>query len=813
MAEAERYYDGIPAVQRNAYGGGEGGFVYGVANITLNNGYIGYTYNTETGGYDEKLDDETAADGIGYHYLVESGNLFGGGYVDNSNVDNSVVTMYGGVIRNGLYGGGEIGTVGRGDKDGNVFLAGESKVYMYRGYVYGDVFGGGRGFDNLNRIGSYGTSGYVFGKTDVNIRGGVVGTTEGVAEGYGNVFGGGNIGYVYSGHGKKSTADGDNGYYYEIDGDGNFVTTGGEKILTEDCRVVVEPWTQVLTGTVTADGTTYNQYDYVPTSALNTFKNKNSDARWDNLSMDGITIHNAVFAGGNVSTGSDRVYANAITVFGNATATLNDVYHLDLITIGTEHVGGLYGDGNLTFVDGYRELNISNYGTDYYGQSDKISIEEYYKLTDREKAYFKLEYICQQRCTAKNGKEFNNGDHRTIDELKELFDADSEIFNEDGTLNPAYWTEGGVCSIYAGRLLNTIQRADFVGVFGSRMVMQGAQDRVPEIVDYTNYTINRVGEVSLNQVASKAGDTGDAASHGNYFGIYNVVNFMGALTSDVDFSDERKSDNENTETYGPDYDGQTYYQWKLENATKRKRNNGSCPNKVALASGVYLELTTEKGTKQNPDWGYITGVVELDLISVNTGLGGGYVYAKNEHGVRSETGLTQTILSDYNYGAVTNKKYKYTTDDGSKLVIETSGNFIHGEKQIIDDCYPVAGSYKGTDAAKAHYWYIKGSIYVYDQYISAYTGSANPYAEMVNIPLTITAASHGKITLVDVQPNLYAYYSDGTSKTKLGNDESMLIGTNTYHLNDTISYWDWSLLSDADRAKFVKDTPPWLNVQ
>ena len=802
--EAERYYNGIPAVQRNAYGGGEGGFVYGTANLTLNNGYIGYIYNTETGEYEEKLDDETAADGIGYRYLAEAGNLFGGGYIDNSDVDNAVVTMYGGYVRNGLYGGGEIGAVGRGDKNGNVFKAGETHIYIYRGHVYRDVFGGGRGFDNRNNVGSYGIDGYVFGKTDVNIRGGVIGTVAGVAEGYGNVFGGGNIGYVYSGNGKKSDAEGDNGYYYEIDGDGNFITVGSEKKLTEDCRVIVEPWTQVKTGTVTVGSTTYNQYDYVPTSALNTFKNKNSDTRWNNLSMDGITIHNAVFAGGNVSTGSDRVYANATTVFGNATATLNDVYHLDLITIGTEHVGGLYGDGNLTFVDGYRELNISNYGTDYYGQSDKITIDEYYQLTDREKAYFKLEYICQQTCYGKDNTQYIAGEHKTIDELKELFD--SSYFYEDGTPDSTYWKEGGVCSIYAGRLLNTIQRADFVGVFGSRMVMQGAQDRVPEIVDYTNYTINRVGEVSLNKVDSRAGDTGASASHGNYFGIYNVVNFMGALTSDVDFTDERTTDNTNTELYGAD--GRSYYQWKLDNYNLRKRNNGSSHNKVALASGVYLELTTEKGTKENPDWGYITGVVELDLISVNKGLGGGYVYAKNEHGVRSSSGKTQTILSAYNANAVTNKKYQYTTDDASKQVIETSGNFIHGEKQIIDDCYPVAGSYKGTDAAKAHYWYIKGSIYVYDQYISAYTGSANAYAESVNIPLTITAASHGKITLLDVQPNLYAYYSsgDGATKTKLGADESMIIGTNTYHLNDTISYWDWSLLSAADQAKFVKDT-------
>lgn len=86
----------------------------------------------------------------------------------------------------------------------------------------------------------------------------------------------------------------------------------------------------------------------------------------------GVIIHNAVFAGGNVSSNSDQTYANATTVFGNTTATLNDVYHRDFITIGTEHTGGLYGGGNLSMVDGYRELNITNYGTDFYRLQTRI---------------------------------------------------------------------------------------------------------------------------------------------------------------------------------------------------------------------------------------------------------------------------------------------------------------------------------------------------------------------------------------------------------------------------------------------------------
>ena len=355
--------------------------------------------------------------------------------------------------------------------------------------------------------------------------------------------------------------------------------------------------------------------------------------------------------------------------------------------------------------------------------------------------------------------------------------------------------------------------------------MQGAKDRVPSVADKTDYTVNRVGEVSLNQVKSISGerdDEGNILTHGNYFGIYSIVNYMGALTSDVDFYEtERITDNTST-SYNPDFSGQTYYQWKNAHPKERKRNNGKVANSVALASGVYLELTTEKGTQENKDWGYITGVAQLELINVKTGLGGGYVYAKNEHGERKPSGNDHTILSSYNLAtppahakAVTNKLYTY---DASKLKeIQTSGNFVHNVKQIIDECYPTINAYQGEDAAPAHYWFIRGTSYVYDQYITAYTGVANAYSKTQKIPLNITAASHGKMKLEDVKENLYAYYysteANEKDRTPLQNTDknaetySVLVNNDvTYHLNDSISYWDWLQLTEVEQRHFVTDT-------
>ena len=852
--DGDSFVNGIPAVERNAYGGGEGGAVYGTTHLILNKGYVGYRYfaqepedetlvcHHEGGGYyQEKIPDETSQTYPQKQDQLEmSGNLFGGGYIDNSSVDFTDVVMYGGIVRGSVFGGGEIAAVGRGKVkmtgEANsvrtlegIYKPGRTHVEIYGGQVLRHVFGGGRGYDNLNRIGTLYSDGFVFGSTDVHIRGGEIGTVEGLSRGFGNVFGGGDIGYVYSGTGKKvGERESDDqltngmptngGGYYYIDGDKT-------KGMTTDCNVDVAAYCRVTAAEgVTIDGKTFAQGEYVPVEYLNklqryTSDNSNGKPIWDKLNADGIKIHNAIFAGGNVSSGSDQVYANAVTVYGNVTAALRDVYNRDLIEVGTEHTGGLYGDGNLTFVDGFRDLHIDNYGTDYYGLDKEITKAEYDGLSDRERAYFVLKYKCKTTCIDRQGKEYTStSDPLTADEIRELFAVISGVDTnptwttgawdaENHKPSADYWDESGFCSLYAGRLLNTIQRADMVAIFGSRMVLQGARDRVPEKADYTNYTINRVDEVSLNKRESQANDT-DAKDqvHGNYFGIYNIVNYLGNLTSDVFFTEAadhpsaiRTTD---TDKESNKADGTTtYYQWKFANRQKSNRNNATSHNKVALASGVYLEIIREETEKTGETkWGLITGVVELDLIDVRQGFGGGYVYAKNEHRPKVwHPDYGKVTISPYNTAARTYRRFVYT---GTEVEIETSGNFVHNTKQIIDDCYPNANSYKGADAAPAHYWYIKGSIYVYDQYISAYTGSANAYSEVVNMPFTISASSHGKLTLRDVQPNLYAYYGENGP---LGAEGKVVVGNVTYRAGDPIDYWTWNTLSAADQSRFVPE--------
>ena len=873
--------NGIPSITRNVYGGGEGGAIFGDAYVTVNNGYIGYRYNSALSNdastelddrYVPELDDAAVGDNL----LEMGGNVFGGGYVANSYVDRSHVTMYDGIVRGGLYGGGEIGPIGRGtvhadsiakysssvmhdyDFDGcqraAIYKGGQTNVYLYGGHVMRDVFGGGRGYDNWGGEGymtdaervtmDRSSKGYVFGQTNVHIYGGEIGTEANVLQGHGNVFGGGNEGFVYSATGKKVGSDRSDEHLTEgvpTDGGGFYYESGDKtKELTRDCYVEIAPKCKVIdAGGVTIGSNTYSKGKYVPLEDLNKLGNWNGDGRWAKLDTRGVIIHNALFAGGNITEGSDKLFANTITVYGNAGASLRDVFNIDLVTLGTEELGGIYGDGNLTLVDGFREVHIDNYGTDYYSLNETMELQDYYRLTERQKAYYKLKYVSGSdhvyeyyECkmlhtyeangeTYKKGKKVTAATYATFSDTekaywvqgKKTYQKDDQIEEGEYVLmdetEQAIWTLFGVTSIYAGRPLNTIQRADMCGVFGSRMVLKGAQDRVPEAVDYTNYTINRVDEVSLNK------STQSDEVHGNYFGIYNVVNYLGNLTSDVFFDDVRKTD---SKIEANKENGQTYYQWKFERPQAKNRNNGISHNKVALASGVYLEIKREEGELTGTDdWGFITGIIELDLINVMQGMGGGYVYARNEHGVKTWHGegtsdpYGKVTMLEENNSARTYRRFTYA--EGSKQVIETSGNFVHNTKQIVDDCYPNSGMYNPDKAAyedsPAHYWFIRGSIYVYDQYISAYTGSANAYAEKVEMPLTIAAASNGRMTLREVQPNYYAYYDKNGNKlgdTSVNADERLIINNKTYYLNDPVSYWDYRLMSDADRSRFEKET-------
>jgi hypothetical protein len=201
------YFNGVPAIRRNAYAGGEGGVVRGTANLDIFNGVVGYQNKhkdeitaSENNYYRLAVEDghvkyiplkrgddlssedyyfveEIDQDAVGDNIMFEAGNAFGGGYAANSDVDIANITLWNGIIRNSMYGGGEIATIGRGTQAKNasdqfevsIYKPGETHVTMMGGHVLRDVFGGGRGFNNWKTEdkSAGNTNGFIFGKSDV----------------------------------------------------------------------------------------------------------------------------------------------------------------------------------------------------------------------------------------------------------------------------------------------------------------------------------------------------------------------------------------------------------------------------------------------------------------------------------------------------------------------------------------------------------------------------------------------------------------------------------------------------------------------
>ncbi|MBQ7526684.1 MAG: hypothetical protein IJT11_03025 [Bacteroidaceae bacterium] len=200
-----------------------------------------------------------------------------------------------------------------------IYKPGETHVTMWGGHVIRDVFGGGRGFNNWKTEDKTegNTNGYVFGKTDVNIHLGIIGTPDGLEKGYGNVFGGGNAAPVPA---TNVTVNGS----YEIEyvfGGGN----GADRIYKNDT------WQENPGADVglKADGTSYGTGDLIGTAVTNIL---------------GGVVH-LVFGGSNTK---GDITKSASVVLGDQ--------DLDVCQF---TIGEVYGAGNEAYMSGNASITLN----------------------------------------------------------------------------------------------------------------------------------------------------------------------------------------------------------------------------------------------------------------------------------------------------------------------------------------------------------------------------------------------------------------------------------------------------------------------
>ena len=636
----------------------------------------------------------------------------------------------------------------------NIYGAGygmESYVYGNTNIIMGDSVNcsepktdGGKFLPcgvSANFIYGGGQQGNVIGLTDVDILNGHV---------FRSVTGGSYSGYVY---GSTQVKVG-HPTYYKVNKNGKYILNRTDK---KNIGLIKTPTIKqeiyLLAGELVSKGV----YDDIV--AINNHEEIKIDDKTkyfeevtpENVSWDGVNINidEAIYGGGYSLAQGTSVLANNTTVlkltkdFNVDKAFTSSVDHLEELKSlpggTTAGFGGntliLVGDSKTSehITVSHQDMKVVELpdGTDLYGY--------YYKCWDGDKYTYR--FIFEQKKYFKQGQ---NPDYVGLVGIKEnvFYEYDSEggIFG-DGHLSYAQGFRSADITGYGfadhtidnPKIINTIQRMDLLRLEDNCFSLLGARDYTVNEINKTPYSIARVGEIkmvatdeNIKLIDNKlqAETTVENFKYDkktrNFMGLVNNIHYVGAVNSNVQFSDNQFSDkwhNENGEESSDTY--QTKKQKYIDNykSDKQKyetefkeRNNGTAKNMIGIASGYALKIqnvqeiidpVTNK-MKEKIYYGPIYGVIEMNLMNAREGEGGGYVYADNIH--------------------------------ENKDFLETTGNFVFplskrnkdNNRYIVDDCSPIGFNdmEEGKDpdtTAEIHYWYVTGLNYYYNAHITGYT--------------------------------------------------------------------------------------------
>ena len=217
----------------------------------------------------------------------------------------------------------------------------------------------------------------------------------------------------------------------------------------------------------------------------------------------------------------------------------------------------------------------------------------------------------------------------------------------------------------------------------------------------------------------------------NYLGLSNNIRYVGAIKTNDDFATAKWHGKDGLlgqdEYAGLSYqdvkiDYLKYHQYKAgivdksgaeKNEIKyQKRNEGTARNLIGIASGYALRIRNvqekynSKGKlTESPFYGPIVGVAEIRLVNVDPDEAGGYVYADDRHDVQ------ENLLS---------KDYR-------RSLLRT-GNFVfpyveNPDMFVVDDCFPNGWEQNKIDGKQnsSHYWYLTGYHFYLNANISAFT--------------------------------------------------------------------------------------------
>jgi len=168
--------DAVPDIKGSVYGGGENGHTMEDAYVTIHGGLIGHSVfgsGKGTDKYPKTLKRwDTDAEYDGESYDVTAGKVYGNAYVE----------IKGGLVKDNVYGGGKLASIGKGNYSGGT----DDYFPMGYGETINENLWDGSNQNSIDFLSS--------GKATVKVTGGTIGTANGVDETglmpTGNVFGG-----------------------------------------------------------------------------------------------------------------------------------------------------------------------------------------------------------------------------------------------------------------------------------------------------------------------------------------------------------------------------------------------------------------------------------------------------------------------------------------------------------------------------------------------------------------------------------------------------------------------------------------------
>ncbi len=640
----------------SVYGAGYGtdSYVYGDINVTLGSDEISSSQGTTTTGGDalnlsfEKNDNSQQS----LDLPVEK----------KATVTTTTYNDTGSSVNN-LYGGGELGNV-----------IGNTIVKVLNGHVVTDVVGG-----------SY--SGNLYGSTHVLV-------------GYPQYYTADVSGIYNLQRADKST---DN---LEIKNfDGSDAIKREIKLIKGD---IISP--------VVIDA--ISDYDNAnsTTQASNFTVNSENPApsNWGNIS---ITIGEAVYGGGyalssgytgtggagtytvkkytddynvnNSMADSDPLYNVPTKGYGGNTTVLvweDPTQPAEHITISSESAdGGFYGDGHLSYAEGFRSGELKGYG---YAQHKVL-------------------------------------DYDTTDPLNPVEVNAAKVINTIQRLDLLRLTDN--CLILNGARDYTINEVS--------------------TTPYSIARVGELQMVSSIDATGTLPTVPSAVKYRNYVGLTNNIHYVGAIKSNALFTDDYHNES-GVKSDGISYKAKkqsiidTWYAFtstgKVSDdpvvpvgSTDEQRNNArdafnlrndaTAKNLIGISSGFAFKVqntyTADETGTEKLFYGPIDGVVEMKLILPIIDEGGGYVYADNMH-----DDPAYFLESTGNFVFPVPLKSPGVKDKSHVVVDDcllTNFNDLEGTVKIAHDA---VGSFeRNAQQSEVHYWFLTGSHYVYNLHITGYT--------------------------------------------------------------------------------------------